>query len=442
MILLKATTEILELLTTSVADLDYSVSFVDITTTTFVPSTSEGKIITATTTVITAAPGASTQRQIKLVSIRNTHASISNNVTIRKDISTTKYSLTPTITLFAGELLQYVDGQGWTVYAVGGAVRALQTAGGSTTQVQVNVDGVATGDPNFTWNTTTKELGLSGTNTSMLLSAITTEPLSPTGQTLRIYSKNISGRIMPKWVGPSGLDTIFQPAFFGNNITMWNTTNATAGVWLGTVGIGAGTYTTQLPTFTNRYTSTKRGRYANVVTTANQVLGQRNTEAMYFRGSISGTGGFYFFARFGFDNWTAGGRLFVGMHTATTVVSANPSLSLNIAGFGIDAGDTAITFMHNDSTGVAVKDTIASQPALASNNGYDAYVFCAPNDSVVYYRLVDINTGVEIINASTNIDLPTSTIGLSAGVLASNAALTPVTSINIGLNRVYVETDY
>jgi len=223
---------------------------------------------------------------------------------------------------------------------------------------------------------------------------------------------------------------------------MWNPTTATAGVWLGTVGAGAGTYSTQLPTFTNRYTSAKRGRYANVITTANQVLGQRNTEAMYFRGSISGAGGFFFFARFGLDAWTTGGRLFVGMHTATTVVSANPSAALNIAGFGIDAGDTAITFMHNDAAGAAVKVTITGQPALALNNGYDAYVFCKPNDSAVYYRLVDINTNAEIVNSSVTLDLPVSTTGLTAGALASNAALTPATSISLGLNRIYVETDY
>jgi hypothetical protein len=42
------------------------------------------------------------------------------------------------------------------------------------------------------------------------------------------------------------------------------------------------------------YTSVKRGRYSNVVTTLNQVLGQRNIEAMYMRGSIAGQGGFSF----------------------------------------------------------------------------------------------------------------------------------------------------
>jgi hypothetical protein len=61
---------------------------------------------------------------------------------------------------------------------------------------------------------------------------------------------------------------------------MWNPTNATAGVWLGTVGATTGTYA-GLPTTTTVYTSVTR-RYSNVVNTANQI-GARNTELMYTR---------------------------------------------------------------------------------------------------------------------------------------------------------------
>lgn len=442
MILLKATTETLELATSAAADLDYSISYSDITTTTFNPSTNEGKITTATTTVILSAPAASTQRQVKLITISNRHASASNTILVKKDISTTEYYLTPSVTLLPGETLQYIDTRGWVYYSATGAEKGNQTAGGSTTQVQLNVNGVLTGDPDFTFNSATKELDLGGTNTSMIIQAITNEPSAPGAGTLRLYSKNIAGRILPKWIGPSGLDTPFQPALFANNMSLWTTTNATAGLWTGTVGAGAGTFSTIIPTFTNIYTSTRRSRYANVVTTTNQVLGQRNTEFMFFRGSIAATGGFFFFARFGFDGWTTGGRLFVGLHTSTNVVALDPSSQLNILGFGIDAGNTAITFMHNDASGTATKDTIATQPALATNNGYDAYIFAKPNDNTVYYRLVDINTQTELVNSSTSTDLPANTVGLTVGALASNAALTTVNATMLGVNRMYVETDF
>lgn len=123
MILLKSTSEVLELTSSGSAGLDYSVSWVDVTTTTFSPSSTEGKIVSATTTTILAAPLTSTQRQVKLISIRNISPTASNDITIKKDISSTEYWLTPTITLSSGEVYQYTDGSGWVVFDKNGQVK-------------------------------------------------------------------------------------------------------------------------------------------------------------------------------------------------------------------------------------------------------------------------------------------------------------------------------
>lgn len=320
--------------------------------------------------------------------------------------------------------------------------RGSGAPGGSTTQIQFNDAGSFGGDADFVWDKTTNDLTLPGTDTGITMNAITNEPSAPSGSNLHIYSKNIAGRIVPKWIGPAGVDTPFQAALWGNNTVMWTPTTATAGVWQGTAGAGAGTYTTALPTTTNFYTAMKRGQWATVVTTANQQVGQRSTENMFFRGSVAGQGGFFFFCRFGITSWTAGDRLFVGLiPNSTAVVTANPSLDANSVGFGIDAGDTAITFMHNDGAGSATKDVIAGQPALAANQGYDAYIYAKPNDTTVYYRLVNLNTGAEIINSSTATDLPVNTTMMSAHAVMSNGANTPVTAAQIGINRIYVESD-
>jgi hypothetical protein len=63
--------------------------------------------------------------------------------------------------------------------------------------------------------------------------------------------------MLPKWKGPSGLDTPFQPAFFGNNIVMWNP-GLTSGAMIGGVQavITAGVST--LPSITSRYSSLRR----------------------------------------------------------------------------------------------------------------------------------------------------------------------------------------
>jgi hypothetical protein len=60
----------------------------------------------------------------------------------------------------------------------------------------------------------------------------------------------------------------------------------------GTVGATTGTYARGLPTTTTVYTSVTRSRYSNVVNT-NQILGARNTELMYTRGSIALQGFFF-----------------------------------------------------------------------------------------------------------------------------------------------------
>lgn len=265
------------------------------------------------------------------------------------------------------------------------------------------------------------------------------DPATPAADTAYLYFKKIVNKMIPKVKGPSGLGYQLQSAIWQNNVVAWLCTTATAGTWLGTAGGGSGTFSNVAPTFTNVYTATKRARYSNIVTTLNQVLGQRMTENIFWRGSAAGQGGWFFFARCGFDIWTNGGRFFVGMHTANTVVSADPSALNNTVGFCIDAADNgAISFLTRNGT-TATK--AATGFTAASNKGYDLFMFCLPNGSEIHWRIVDYVAGTEASGTATA-TLPVNTTMLGAGVLASNGALTPVNSIQLGVNRIYVETDY
>ncbi len=318
------------------------------------------------------------------------------------------------------------------------AATPITPPAGSTTQIQFNDAGAFGADADFTWNSSTNDLVLGGTDTGITLAGITTEPASPAAGTLHFYAKAYAGKMLPKIKGPSGLDLPLQVAMWGNKLYRWQSTNATGGVWEGTVGAAAGTFNRSLPTTTNLYTSVARARYANVVTTTNQVLGQRNTEAIFFRGSVASQGGFFFYARCGFDIWTNGSRFFAGMHTATTVVSADPSTLNNTVGFCIDAADNgAISFLTRGTAATKA----ATGFTAATNKGYDVYIFCAPNSSQYTWRIVDFTAGTEASGTATA-TLPTNTTLQTAGVLASNAALTPVNSIQLGVDTIYVETDY
>jgi len=172
MILLKATTETLAIITTTTGAIDYSISYADITTSTFAPSTSEGKIITGTTTTVLTAPAGSTQRQVKLIAITNRDPSVTNTIQVQKLISATAYDLTPVVTLLAGQSMQYMDGVGWTYYSVTGSPMQTGIAGGSTNQIQYNSSGSFAGSPNLVWDNTSGTVNI-GQGTELPSSPLT-----------------------------------------------------------------------------------------------------------------------------------------------------------------------------------------------------------------------------------------------------------------------------
>jgi hypothetical protein len=131
MVILDATTKILELVTSAAVNTDYYVSYVDITTSAFTPGESDGQITTATTTTILAAPAASTQRQVKYLTVVNRSTSTAQTVSINLDVSGTERKVTPSITLAPGEMLQYSGANGLQVFTANGLqkVTSALTAG-------------------------------------------------------------------------------------------------------------------------------------------------------------------------------------------------------------------------------------------------------------------------------------------------------------------------
>lgn len=125
MILLTATTHTLELVTSSAASVDYHVGYVDLASTALVaPGSGQGNVSSATDTTIVAAPGASQQRKVQIISICNKSTTTSNAVEVTKDVSGTEYRLAAA-TLQPGDCLQYVDGHGWAVLDGGGRVKMV-----------------------------------------------------------------------------------------------------------------------------------------------------------------------------------------------------------------------------------------------------------------------------------------------------------------------------
>ncbi len=320
-------------------------------------------------------------------------------------------------------------------------VVASAAPGGPNNAIQVNVAGVTSGSGDFTYDYSTNTLFLSGSNSEIVIKAINNEPSSPPAGSLALYSKEIAGRLTPKFKGPSGLDTPLQSALWSNNIYLWTISGVTAGLWLGTVGAGAGTFKNIFPNHSGSlYNTVKRSGYANVITTANQVLGQRNTEAIFFVGTSStAPGGFFFYTRCGFDVWTNGDRFFAGMATGTTVISADPTSLNNTVGFSINAADNgSIKFLTRNATTFT---TASTGITAVSNRGYDIYIFAPPQSTTIHWRIVDFVNNIDV-SGSANTTIPTVNTMLTANVLASNGANTAVSASVLGINRIYIDTDY
>lgn len=121
MLLLTATTDKIDLITSAAATVDVHASFMDMTTADppVVKGSTSGKqntaISTAATTDVVAAPAASTVRNIKHLNIRNKSATTATDVTVRFNQNGTAYELAKE-TLAVGEELTFTEGVGWFHY--------------------------------------------------------------------------------------------------------------------------------------------------------------------------------------------------------------------------------------------------------------------------------------------------------------------------------------
>jgi hypothetical protein len=109
--ILSTTTQTLSVTTTTTSEIDISVSFLTLTATDLTPSSQESQITSATSTTICSAPAASSQKQIKCITLLNA-GSTSNRVTVDKidgGVTTTVYRTT----LQAGQSAVYSIDGGW-----------------------------------------------------------------------------------------------------------------------------------------------------------------------------------------------------------------------------------------------------------------------------------------------------------------------------------------
>lgn len=198
----------------------------------------------------------------------------------------------------------------------------------------------------------------------------------------------------------------------------------------------SGTLTHPTPT-AGRINQLWRAQFASVVTTVDQPLGWwYNSAALhkFWRGNAANQGGFYFRGKMTLGAWTTGDRYFQGLDSVGACRAISNTLAGDICGLWHDAtmADTVLNFITRDNvTTTSVAITLAT--AMATGQGYELIMYCKPNDTVLYYKVIDMLTGNTLADSFTSTTLPRNTVFMSPQQSMSNGANTPVTAAATGI---------
>lgn len=290
------------------------------------------------------------------------------------------------------------------------------------------------GDGSTAWSSLTYS-ALTGTFNSMPLNN-TTDPSVPTGGII-VYSKEVAGRSLPKFMPPSGLDSVLQNAIFQNRMSIASPGVTTA---LSYFGMGAmtavGTLSHPVLVAGSLRTITSRGSLLSAAT-ANSA-----SELRYASLQCSGGSGFYAVFRFGTASAVATQRLAVGLWAATgaTSTSAQPSAIINGAWIGNDSADTNYQLMYNDGAGTATKIDLGADFVKNQAEGvYELTLFRKPTDTIIYYRAKRLDAAGEA-SGSVISDIPAVTTFLCPHFYLNNGGT--ASAVTLDFYRYYLECDY
>lgn len=279
------------------------------------------------------------------------------------------------------------------------------------------------------------------------LPAIAT-PSAPTAGGVKLYGRDVAGRVMPAIIGPSGLDTALQPFFGRNRIGLVLPPGNTTGInQLGFNTTATGTATTANVATTNRHTYMRRLDYLVTTASTTAVAGFRNSALQWSLGAPSvDNGGFHLVLRWGPATGVANAnhRAFVGMRgSASAPTDVNPSTLTNICGMGYDSGDANVQFLHNDGSGSATKIDLGAsfpKPSADRTTAYEIALFAPPGTvQSLSYEVRNLGTGASATGTVTT-DLPATTQLLT--VLGYMGVGGTSSVVGLALMGLYIETDY
>lgn len=278
--------------------------------------------------------------------------------------------------------------------------------------------------------------------TTLLFSDVA-DPSAPASGYLNMYAKSYAGRMLPKVIGPSGLDTPLQPAIFGNGIQIASPAASTAFSYFGMAALTAvGTVSHPALVSTDLRQQTRRGIVTSAAT-ANSASELRSGTTQCWRGDTAGLGGFFCLTRFAVSSTTTNQRCAVGLFSTTAAISTSqqPSALTSCIFAGWDDTDTNLQIMSNDASGTCTKVNLgASFPANDPTAVYEVIFFAAPNATTCQYRVKNLTTGSVTTGTIADADLPPTTTFLAWHGYVNNGGT--AAAVVFELIRFYLETDY
>lgn len=264
------------------------------------------------------------------------------------------------------------------------------------------------------------------------------DPAAPEVDTLAVYAKKITGRMLLKHRGPSGIDTPLQTSLFQNSVALLTPGQSSGMSFVGAGGTTNGTVTVPAATEALGY-----GQNFATGATAGNAAGATTTTNMVCRGTLAnGSNGFFFLARLAFPDanygtGATGARIFVGL---TDQTMANMATSDNPAGhrvgfaFNTALNDTNWMLTSKDNT---TETRTSSGVAFTTGAMIDFYLYCPPLGTSVMWRIDNLNAGTTAEGTITA-TLPGASTMLKGGF---NIATLTTTARNVRMNRIYLESD-
>lgn len=441
-------------------ELIWNASWADITATGFLPGSLDGLTTGVTTLAMVPAPAASTQRQIKGLSIYNidtvpaTLLVSINNVTVIRTIIK--------VTLLADESLIF-NGDDFKVHMSDGTIktgvmidRILSSPASGTLDVypllspQVSGSNPPVADRGLSWNPVNKKLHTG----QLAMTAFATTPVTPVTDETVMFTKKIANRNMPAFISPNGIDAAIQPLLARNKVGYWAPTGNS--VTVSSFGfmtlLTIGTLTIRNVLTTNLLTRMRRLGFVSLAK-AGSLVGAYQSAAQFTTGNgVAGNGalgGFFFVARIATADLVAVARArsFIGLSSALVApTNVEPSTLTNSIGMAQISTDPTQWYLVCGGSVAQLPIPLGVILGSPANNAtcYEISLF-APSflNGVINYMVTNLATNVSVagtINPTMpGVQTPASIIMLAIRAWRTNNL--SLTAVGLDICSLYIETE-